>query len=212
MAQQPGEDYVDLSGLSFYWQGDNGQYNQPPDSGLFTNLFTPFYSLLNPASTSSNNKLGITRPHAIVISETSAPFYYDITSQVHLSQGGDTDIQGALPNTSTLPISLSSNPEPRSSDELFIKATWFVQLTSNTTAANFPNLVALSLFNYFKRANAPVLADFRYLLGNETVEVWLRGSIGNQTAFDLGYTGLANIPRPSPLLLALMIGIVWHLL
>lgn len=37
-----------------------------------------------------------------------------------------------------------------------------------------------------------MLADFRAVGGNETVEAWFRGYIGNQTAYEEGYTGAGS--------------------
>lgn len=68
-------------------------------------------------------------------------------------------------------------------------------MTNNVTSSTFPNLIAISLFNYFKRGgdgNAPVLVDYRAVGGNSTVEAWYRGAIGNLTAYAAGYTGAAT--------------------
>jgi len=69
-----------------------------------------------------------------------------------------------------------------------------VQLTSNVTAARFPNLRAVSWFNYLKKGSSEkqVLADFRFVGGNATVEQWVRQNFGNQTAYEQGYTGTAG--------------------
>ena len=66
-----------------------------------------------------------------------------------------------------------------------------VQLTSNTTAARYPNLRAVSWFNYLKKGSSEkqVLADFRFVGGNATVEQWVRSNFGNNTAYLNGYTG-----------------------
>ncbi|KAL8281018.1 hypothetical protein RQP46_006697 [Phenoliferia psychrophenolica] len=191
----PGEAYVDIAGLSYYSSGFNKSVNQPPSNNIFKTLFTPFYNLLNPTNlnSSSSNLLKLTAPIPIVISETSAPYYYELpSSSPYYNQAGDTGFSGALPNTSDYTPSLASPPYAHSDDELYIKASWFVQMTSNVTGAAFPNLIAVSLFNYFKRGGdeaTPVLADFRVVGGNQTVEAWFRNDIGNQTAYDLGYTG-----------------------
>ncbi|KAM0755445.1 hypothetical protein T439DRAFT_295394 [Meredithblackwellia eburnea MCA 4105] len=190
----PGQQYVDIAGLSFYSSGFNKCINQVSSTNLFKTLFTPFYNLLNPSNlnSSSSNPLQLTSRIPVVISETSAPVYYTLApSSPYYNQAGDTDISGPLPNISTLTPSLASPPYPRSDDELYIKATWFVQLTSNVTSALFPNLICVSMFNYFKRGGddggAPVLVDFRAVGGNTSVEQFFRNSIGNQTAYDAGY-------------------------
>lgn len=185
---------VDIAGLSYYSSGFNKSINQPPSSNQFRSLFTPFYNLLNPnLNSTSSNLLKLTAHIPVVISETSAPYYYHLpTSSPYYDQVGDTDLTGPLPNTSDFTPALASPPYSNSDDELYIKATWFVQLTSNVTSAMFPNLLAVSLFNYFKRGELPVLADFRSVGGNATVEQWFRNSIGNQTAYDLGYTGAGS--------------------
>lgn len=192
----PGEDYVDVVGISFYSQGYEKDKNRPPSAGMFRDLFSPFYTLFNPSSDRQNRlSLGSTFP--VCIAETQAPFYYELppTSRYY-SQEGDTDIRGPLPNTSDFTPSQRSPPFDRADDELYIKATWFVQLTSNDTVERFPNLKAVSLFNYLKRGGdleggekSEVLADFRAVGGNATVEAWYRGYIGNQTAYEEGYTG-----------------------
>ncbi|KAK4704507.1 hypothetical protein P7C70_g1703, partial [Phenoliferia sp. Uapishka_3] len=193
----PGEQYVDIAGLSFYSLGFNKSVNEAPSNSLFRDNFTPFYNLLNPANLAStkSNLLGLSASIPVVISETSAPFYYILPkSSPYYAQAGDTDISEPL-NTSSYTPSLASPPYSNSDDELFIKASWYVQLTSNVTAAAFPNLIAVSIFNYLKRGgdgSAPVLADFRAVGGNATVEQWFRNDIGNQTAYDLGYTGAAT--------------------
>jgi hypothetical protein len=191
---------VDVAGISFYSGGHNQSVNQAPSSSLFKDAFTPYYRLLNPSSLTSKsaNLLNLTSSLPVVVSETSAPYYYALSpGSPYLSQQPDTDISGPLPNMSTLQPSLASPPFPHSDDELYMKATWFVQLTGNVTAAAFPNLRAVSLFNYFKRATAPVLADFRCVGGNATVEAWFRDWFGNQTAYDLGYTGGAGRHLPT---------------
>ena len=195
---------VDIAGMSFYSSGLKKSVNQPPSTSLFRSLFTPFYSLLNPTlDSSSSNLLNLTKPIPVVIAETSAPFYYHLpTTSPYFLQDGDTDLTGPLPNTSSFNPALASPPYAHSDDELFVKASWFVQLTSNVTSAAFPNLIAVSLFNYFKRGgdgSAPVLADFRSVGGNASVEWWFRNDIGNQTAYDLGYAGAAGRVRLSGL-------------
>ncbi|GAA5865487.1 hypothetical protein JCM1840_001414 [Sporobolomyces johnsonii] len=193
----PGQDYVDVAGLSFYSFGDNKAFNQAPSSDLFRTGFTPFYNLLSPSSaSSSSNLLNLTAAFPIVVSETSAPYYYTIsTSSPYYRQTFDTDIATPLPNVSTYSPSLASPPHPRSDDELFQKASWIVQLTSNTTAARFPNLRCVSWFNYLKKGEAQVLSDFRFVGGNSTVEAWIRTNFGNQTAYEEGYTGRASSTR-----------------
>lgn len=185
----PGEEYVDIAGLSYYSFGDDKTYNQPPAANEFTRNFKPFYDLMNPAS-SNANLLSLTQGIPVVIAETSAPYYYALdSSSPYFSQTPDTDIARPLPNLTDFTPSMASPPHAHSDDELFIKATWWVQLTQNTTALAFPNYVAASIFNHFKRGGeTDVLADFRAVGGNETVEQWFRGDMGNQTAFERGYT------------------------
>lgn len=102
-------------------------------------------------------------------------------------------------------------PAARADDELFMKASWFVQLTSNSTAQRFPRLKAVSLFNYLKRGGDDganeVLVDFRATGGNSTVENWYRGYMGNQTAFEMGYTGSAPALKFGGLLWLVVLGV-----
>lgn len=64
-------------------------------------------------------------------------------------------------------------------------------------------LYAESLFNYLKKGNATaeVIADFRYVGSdsgfNATVEAWFRHNVGNQSAYEQGYTGAAGALRPA---------------
>ncbi|GAA5884706.1 hypothetical protein JCM16303_005239 [Sporobolomyces ruberrimus] len=189
----PGEEYVDLVGLSFYSLGEDKSANQAPDSSLFRDGFTPFYNLFSPSSASaSSNILKLSAAYPIVIAETSAPYYYKIPpGSKYFLQGGDTDISTPLPNLTTYTPAQTSPPNPHSDDELFLKASWMVQLTSNVTAARFPNLRAVSWFNYLKKGSSEkqVLADFRFVGGNATVEQWVRQNFGNQTAYEEGYSG-----------------------
>ncbi|KAM0790474.1 hypothetical protein ACM66B_003350 [Microbotryomycetes sp. NB124-2] len=188
----PGEQYVDVAGLSFYWQGYNKSVNQPPSSDRFKDSFQSFHDLLNPRN-ERRNQLGLTRSFPVVIAETSAPYYYDLptTSPIY-EQAGDTDVPSRLePNLTLWQPSLATPPYDKSDDELYIKATWFVQMTSRKTLRDLPGLKAITLFNYLKRGGdgTDVLADFRSVGGNSSVEGWFRGYMGNQTAFELGYTG-----------------------
>lgn len=134
--------------MSFYSQGYEKDKNQPPSTGMFRDLFSPFYTLLNPTS-DRQNRLNLNVSFPVCITETSAPYYYELppTSRYY-SQNGDTDIQGPWPNLTDFAPSQASPPFERADDELYIKATWFVQLTSNATAQRFPNLRAVSVFNY----------------------------------------------------------------
>ncbi|KAK4047445.1 hypothetical protein OIO90_006191 [Microbotryomycetes sp. JL221] len=190
----PGENLVDVVGLSYYWQGYRKSINQPPPTDQFKDLFKPFYDLLNPQN-NKRNQLGLTKSFPIVIAETSAPYYYDLpTSSPIFNQPGDTDVPRQLtPNLTEWQPSLNQPPFEKSEDELYVKATWFVQLTSKSNSNEFPNLKAINLFNYLKRGGDEknVLADFRSVGGNSSVEQWFRGYVGNQTAYELGYTGTA---------------------
>jgi len=184
---------VDIVGLSFYSLGEDKAFNQAPDSDLFRSGFTPFYELFSPKSaSSSSNNLKLTAAYPVVITETSAPYYYHIPpGSKYFLQQGDTDISTPLPNLTTYSPSQASPPNPHTDDELYLKASWMVQLTSNTTAARYPNLRAVSWFNYLKKGSSQqqVLADFRFVGGNATVEQWVRQNFGNQTAYENGYTG-----------------------
>ncbi|ORY88450.1 glycoside hydrolase superfamily [Leucosporidium creatinivorum] len=213
----PGEDYVDLAGLSFYSLGYLKSENQPAASDLLQRSFTSFHTLFSPSS-ASQNRLGLTRSPPLCIAETSAPFYYELpSSSPYYDQEGDTDIAGPLPNLTLgeYKPSLMSPPAEHGDDELYLKASWFVQLTSNATATRFPRLKAVSLFNYLKRGGDEtnqaneVLVDFRATSGNQTVENWFRGYMGNQTAYEMGYTGTAASRRASAVVasLALLIAV-----
>lgn len=194
-----------MVGLSFYSLGYLKSENQPPPSDLFQRSFTSFHTLFDPFSP-SQNRLRLTRSPPICIAETSAPFYYELPpTSPYYDQAGDTDIAGPLPNLTLgeYKPSLMSPPPEHGDDELYIKASWFVQLTSNATATRFPRLKAVSLFNYLKRGGDEtnqaneVLVDFRSTGGNQTVEDWFRGYMGNQTAYEMGYTGSAAPRRAS---------------
>lgn len=195
---------VDLAGLSFYSLGYLKSLNQPPPANQFQRGFEPFHKLFDPSS-SRDNLLGLTRSPPLCITETSAPYYYELpSSSPYYDQEGDTDIAGPLPNLteSGFKPSQMSPPAERGDDELYMKASWFVQLTSNSTATRFPRLKSVSLFNYLKRGGRPeseggkeVLADFRATGGNASVEAWFRGYMGNQTAYEEGYTGAACARR-----------------
>ncbi|BGO95615.1 hypothetical protein NBRC10512_006782 [Rhodotorula toruloides] len=189
----PGEDFVDIVGLSFYSFGPEKSLNKPASSSLFHDSFSPFYSLFSPTSSSgSSNRLKLTSAYSLIISETSAPYYYRIPpSSRFYTQAGDTDLTAPYPNLTTYEPALATPPYEKSDDELYTKASWLVQMVGNDTAQRFPNLKAATWFNYLKKGNgtAEVLADFRFVGGNETVEGWLRENLGNQTAYEEGYTG-----------------------
>jgi hypothetical protein len=54
---------------------------------------------------------------------------------------------------------------------------------------------ALSLHPTQGNGTAEVLADFRLIGGNSTVESWVRENFGNQTAYEEAYTGAAGMLR-----------------
>ncbi|BGP35361.1 hypothetical protein JCM10296v2_007197 [Rhodotorula toruloides] len=187
----PGEDFVDVVGLSFYSFGPQKSLNKPASSSLFRDSFTPFYNLFSPSS-SGSNRLKLSSAYSIIISETSAPYYYRIPpSSRFYTQAGDTDLTAPYPNLTTFSPALADPPYEKSDDELYTKASWLVQMVGNDTAQRFPNFKAATWFNYLKKGNgtAEVLADFRFVGGNTSVEGWLRESLGNQTAYEEGYTG-----------------------
>ncbi|GAA5892692.1 hypothetical protein JCM6882_000557 [Rhodosporidiobolus microsporus] len=206
-AYWPGEEYVDVVGMSLYSFGPLRSINRVPSPSLFRDSFEPFYQLFSPSSSSSSdNPLGLTQSYPLVIAETSAPYYYSIPpSSPYYTQQGDTDIPTPQPNLSTAANqalyrpSLESPPYEGSDDELKVKGSWIAQLTGNATAQRFPNLKLVNHFNYLKKGNgtAEVLADFRIIGGNATVEQWMRDNFGNQTAYELGYTGGAAAARVS---------------
>jgi hypothetical protein len=207
---------VDLAGLSFYSLGYRKSENQPAAFDLFQRDFESFHTLFDPFSP-SQNRLGLSRSPPLCITETSAPFYYELpSSSPYYDQAGDTDIAGPLPNLTLgqYKPSLKSPPAEHGDDELYLKATWFVQLTSNATATRFPRLKAVSLFNYLKRGGDEtnqaneVLVDFRATGGNQTVENWFRGYMGNQTAYEMGYTGAAPLKRVSVMMASLALLVV----
>lgn len=146
----PGEDYVDVAGLSMYWFGPERSINEVPDSNSFQDSLQPFYNLV---TGSGSNRLGLQQGYPVIISETSAPYYFNIpSSSQYWGQEGDTDIQVPLPNMSKYTPSLNEpKPYPRSDDELAVKATWLVQITGNSTAQKFPHLTAATWFNYLKK-------------------------------------------------------------
>ncbi|BGP43571.1 hypothetical protein JCM10449v2_007612 [Rhodotorula kratochvilovae] len=200
----PGEEYVDLVGLSVYAFGPERSINRVPSSDFFRDSFQSFYDLVSPSSASiRENPLRLEAAYQPVIAETSAPYYYHIPQNSRFwGQQGDTDITKPFPNLTRLEPSLAEPPYPRSDDELAVKASWLAQLTGNSTAQRFPHLKLVNMFNYLKKGNATaeVLADFRYVGSdsgfNATVEAWLRENFGNQTAYEQGYTGAAGTLRP----------------
>lgn len=146
----PGEDYVDVAGLSVYWFGPERSINQVPETGSFRESLQPFYNLVGG---SGSNPLKLKQGFPVVVAESSAPYYFDIpSSSRYYTQQGDTDIQPPLPNLNNYRASLNEpNPYPRSDDELAVKATWIAQMTGNSTAQRFPNLKAVTWFNYLKK-------------------------------------------------------------
>ncbi|BGP20136.1 hypothetical protein JCM10213_000779 [Rhodosporidiobolus nylandii] len=202
MPYWPGEEYVDLAGLSLYSFGPYKSINKPPTSSAFRDSLQSFYQLLAPSS-SSQNRLSLSQSYPIIITETAAPYYYTIPpSSPYYTQAGDTDIRAPQPNLSApanrelYKPALADPPYEGSDDELFIKGSWLAQLTGNATAQRFPNLRLVNHFNYLKKGNgsAEVLSDFRLLGGNATVEQWVRSSLGNESAYEAGYTGAASVP------------------
>ncbi|GAA96277.1 glycoside hydrolase family 26 protein [Mixia osmundae IAM 14324] len=167
----PGDDYVDIAGISYYAVSRDRVANDVPDDTAFVDGFASFYKLYGAI-------------HPIVISETSAPFNYLLPADFD-SSGPDTDISGPLPNTTTL------TAEPNSASELDMKMAWFEQMTAPAVVRKYPNLTAISWFNYFKESTNNTLADFR-AVGQPDVTTFFRQYIGNSTAFANGYTGSAD--------------------
>ena len=80
----PGEEYVDVVGLSVYSFGPQRSINQVPPDNEFRNSFQKFYDLVSPSSSSSSdNPLGLTKAYEIAIAETSVPYYYEVRSFPH---------------------------------------------------------------------------------------------------------------------------------
>lgn len=146
----PGEEYVDVAGLSLYWFGPQRSINQVPESGAFRESLQPFYDLV---AGSGSNPLGLKQAYPVIVAESSAPYYYDIpAASRYYTQQGDTDIQPPLPDLANFRKSVNiPTPYPRSDDELAVKATWIAQVTGNSTAQRFPNLKAVTWFNYLKK-------------------------------------------------------------
>lgn len=134
---------VDIAGLSLYSFGLNKLTNRPPADNLFRTLFQPFYDLLT--RNTSSSPLGLTAPKPLVIAETSAPFYYDVPAANRFAElGKDVTVPLPYPNLTTLEPAHAPGAGANDTDELYIKATWFVQLTSNDTATMFPALKAIT--------------------------------------------------------------------
>lgn len=131
----------------------------------------------------------------------------------------------------TFAPALADPPYEKSDDELFTKASWLVQMVGNDTAQRFPNFKAATWFNYLKKyipfpllplprdagltvrlgrgnGTAEVLADFRFVGGNSSVEGWLRESLGNQTAYEEGYTGAVGRMSVKRAFGAVVVGVV----
>ncbi|KZO95128.1 glycoside hydrolase family 26 protein [Calocera viscosa TUFC12733] len=79
----PGDDSVDLVGLSFYWFGEDQQENTVASSGLFTSQAAPFY-----------NAYAEAKGKPFVLSETSGGYhYYTGTSTPALGGASEYDIK-----------------------------------------------------------------------------------------------------------------------
>lgn len=111
----PGEEYVDIAGLSFYFSGEDKTQNTMPAQNEFRSGFQSFYDLYGDR-------------HKIVITETSAARHYYIPDD-YQQQGIDTEVYNIPPLSSLTPI-----PATGSADELDMKSNWMQQLTGPQTA------------------------------------------------------------------------------
>jgi hypothetical protein len=188
----PGNDTVDIAGLSWYFTGDQDS-NTLPSENLFIRGMQPFYSLYGDI-------------HPIVITETSAPYHYVLPSAYSNVQP-DSEISD-IPNLSTL----TTVPASGSQSELSMKSQWLQQMTGERTAGRFPHLTAVSMFNYFKRSWEDQLVDYRYIGGKSEVEAWMRSYVGNVTAYQGGFDGAASRLRLSPLAVVVAALIAWTIM
>jgi hypothetical protein len=126
-----------------------------PGSGDFISGFAPFYRLY-----------GNRKP--VVISETSAPYHYEIPSS-YQQNGADTEVYNIPALSSLTPI-----PASGSANELAMKSAWLQEMTGSQAAGRFPNLTSVSLFNYFKEGNQTQFVDFRYVGEDvdQSVQTW----------------------------------------
>jgi len=171
----PGQDYVDLAGLSLYAPGEEGRV---VESGAFSNALGSFNRLYG-------------KQHPIIISETSAHYSYAIPSSMESIYCNDCDVRGSLPNVATLQRVPSD-----AADEAAIKIGWLDQLVGDNAAGRFPNLTAIVFFNYFKfgggaaqNADTGSLVDYRVVGGHDETETRFRQVVGNVTAYQGGYSG-----------------------
>ncbi|KZT59114.1 glycoside hydrolase family 26 protein [Calocera cornea HHB12733] len=159
----PGDDMVDLCGLSFYFFGDSSQTeNILPSSDTFSGALQSFYDEYH----TGHNK-------PIVISESSSPYHYDQPAGF-VSSGNDTEIALKYQNASGL------TPAGGGAGQLQIKQSWLEELTGATTATLFPGLVAVSWFNLFKDRNNQLM-DFRAIYGDNATETYFRTTLGTSS-------------------------------
>ncbi|KAH8918999.1 glycoside hydrolase family 26 protein [Atractiella rhizophila] len=189
-AYYPGTEYVDIAGLSFYSSGEGQTLNTVTPDGTFFSLFSRFHDRYGPS-------------HPVVVSETAAQYHYYIPQSL-----------AHYPADSEVPFDEVSNltsltPHDGGASEVQMKAVWAQQLLAVETKNRFPNLTAVSFFNYIKIGNASAeqLNDYRIVGGNATVEDWHRTFFGNQTAYQLGYDDLlirSSLPAMIRFLFALL--------
>jgi len=175
----PGEQYVDIAGLSYYSPAAEGQVAA---SGAFSRGLSSFYELYGDR-------------HPIILSETAAPYTYEVPSSLASTYCSDCGVRGPLPD----PASLTPMPT-NSADEAAMKIGWLEQIVSDQSAGRYPNLTAACFFNYFKYGNehggnAATLADFRNVGGHGETENQFRQIVGNVSAYQGGYSGTGTVSR-----------------
>lgn len=179
---------VDIAGLSYYSPAGEGQVAQ---DGAFSRGLSSFYKLYG-------------QQHPIILSETAAPFTYEIPASLESTYCSDCGVRGALPDVDTL------TPMPtNAADEAAMKIGWLNQIVSDQSAGRYPNLTAACFFNYFKYGNehggnAATLADFRNVGGHGATEDQFRQIVGNVSAYQGGYSGFATTSRTLSLYNALL--------
>lgn len=151
-------------------------------SGAFSRGLSSFYELYGDR-------------HPIILSETAAPYTYEIPSSLASTYCSDCGVRGPLPD----PASLTPMPT-NAADEAAMKIGWLEQIVSDQSAGRYPNLTAACFFNYFKYGNehggnAATLADFRNVGGHGETENQFRQIVGNVSAYQGGYSGTGTVSR-----------------
>jgi len=104
----PGAEYYDLAGISFYYAGANNVQNTVPDAGTFSGGLQSFYDIFASKA-------------PIIITESSSPYHYQLPASLS-GTGVDNGFSGAAPNLSSL------TPASGGATELAMKSDWIQQV------------------------------------------------------------------------------------